>query len=41
MDWFSWLIVNFFAIGLMWMVVFAAIKANALGKKIGQGVQNF
>ena len=41
MDWFSWLIVNFFAIGLMWMIVFAAIKANALGEKIGGGVQSF
>ena len=33
--------VNFFAIGLMWMVVFAAIKSNTLGEKIGGGIETF
>lgn len=41
MDWFSWLMVNFFAIGLMWMIVFAAIKANKIGEGVGQKVQDF
>jgi hypothetical protein len=33
--------VNFFAIGLMWMIVFAAIKANKIGEGVGQKVQDF
>ena len=41
MDWFSWLMVNFFAIGLMWMIVFAAIRANELGKSVGSTVEDF
>lgn len=41
MDRFSRLIVNFFGIGLMWMIVFAAIKANKIGEKVGQKVQDF
>lgn len=41
MDWFSWLMVNFFGIGLMWMIVFAAIKANEIGKTVGEKVQKF
>lgn len=41
LDWFSWLLLNCFAIGLMRMVLFAAIKANALGEVIGQKVQDF
>ena len=41
MDWFSRLMVNFFAIGLMWMIVFAAIKANEIGKWAGQKIQDF
>lgn len=41
MDWFSWLMVNFFAIGLMWMIFFAALKANELGKSIGSKVESF
>jgi hypothetical protein len=41
MDRFSWLMVNFFAIGLMWMIVFAAIKANEIGKVVGPRVQKF
>ena len=40
-DRFSRLIINLFAIGLMRMVFFAAIKANKLGEKIGGGVQSF
>lgn len=41
MDRFSWLMVNFFAIGLMRMIFFAALKANALGKEIGGKVESF
>ena len=41
LDRFSWLIVNFFAIGLLRTILFAAIKANALGEKIGGGIQEF
>lgn len=41
MDRFSWLMVNFFAIGLMWMIVFAAIKSNKIGEGIGKRVQDF
>lgn len=41
MDWFSRLMVNFFAIGLMWMVVFAAIKANVIWEKVWGKVQDF
>ena len=40
-DRFSWLMVNFFAIGLMWMLVFAAIKANKLGEAVGKPIQDF
>ena len=35
------MIVNFFAIGLLRTIVFAAIKANAIGAKIGGGIQDF
>lgn len=41
LDWFSWLVVNFFAIGLLWTILFAAIKANALGKSLGAPIQSF
>ena len=41
MDRFSRLVVNFFAIGILWTILFAAIKANALGAKIGAGIQEF
>jgi len=41
LDWFSWILINFFAIGLMWMIVFAAIKANKLGEGIWGKVQEF
>jgi hypothetical protein len=41
MDWFSWLMVNFFAIGLMRMIFFAALKSNELGKSVGGKVQSF
>lgn len=41
MDWFSWLMVNFFAIGLMRMIVFAAIKSNEIGKTVGKKVEDF
>ncbi len=40
MDRFSWLMVNFFAIGLMRMIFFAALRsAKPLGEKIGSQVQ--
>lgn len=39
MDWFSRLMINFFAIGLMWMIFFAALAANKLGKSIGGKVE--
>ncbi len=41
LDRFSWLMVNFFAIWLMRMIFFAAIKANAIGKKVWQWIQDF
>jgi len=41
LDWFSRLIVNFFAIGLLRTIVFMAIKSNSLGKAIWEKVQNF
>lgn len=41
LDRFSWLIVNFFAIGLLRTILFAAIKANALGANIGKEIQEF
>lgn len=41
MDRFSWLMVNFFAIGLMWMIFFAALKSNELGKMVGGKVESF
>lgn len=40
MDRFSWLMVNFFGIGLMWMIFFAALKANKLGESIGKKVED-
>lgn len=40
MDWFSWLMINFFAIGLMWMIFFAALKSNELGKSVGGKVED-
>ncbi|MFA6255892.1 MAG: hypothetical protein WC606_01790 [Candidatus Absconditabacterales bacterium] len=43
-DWFSWFMINLFAIGLMRMIVFAAIKANVIGEKIAggeKGIQKF
>ena len=39
MDRFSWLRVNFFAIGLMRLIFFAAMKSNELGKSIGGQVE--
>ncbi|MEI8008048.1 MAG: hypothetical protein WCI00_00965 [bacterium] len=39
MDRFSWLMVNFFAIGLMRMIFFAAMRSNELGKTIGGQVE--
>lgn len=41
MDRFSRLMVNFFAVGLMWMIFFTAIKANAIWEKVGARVQEF
>jgi len=41
MDRFSRLMINFFAIALLWMIVFAAIKASALGEKIGGTIESF
>ena len=41
MDRFSRLMVNFFAVGLMRMIFFTAIKANAIGEKVGARVQEF
>ncbi len=41
LDRLSRLIVNFFAIGLLRTILFAAIKANALGEAIGKQVQDF
>lgn len=41
MDRFSWLLINFFAIALLWMIVFAAIKSNKLGEKIWWGIETF
>lgn len=41
LDRFSWLIVNFFAIGLLWTIVFAAIKSNSLGKAVGEPIEKF
>ncbi|MCX6823642.1 MAG: hypothetical protein NT085_00745 [candidate division SR1 bacterium] len=41
MDRFSWLMINFFAIGLMRMIFFAALKANALREGVGKKVQDF
>lgn len=41
LDWFSRLIVNFFAIALLWTIVFAAIKANAVWAGIGKTIQDF
>ena len=41
MDRFSWLMINFFAIGLMRMIFFAALEANKLGEKIGGEVEKF
>ena len=41
MDRFSWLMINFFAIGLMRMIFFAALKASKLGEEIGGKVESF
>ncbi len=41
MDRFSWLMVNFFAVGLMRMIFFAALKASKLGESIGWWVEKF
>lgn len=41
LDWFSRLVVNFFAIWLLRTIVFAAIKSNKIGEKIGGGIQKF
>ena len=41
LDRFSWLVVNFFAIGLMRMILFAAITASSLGKALGAPIQSF
>ncbi len=40
MDWLSWMMVNFFAIGLMRMIFFASMQANELGKAIGGKVES-
>ena len=41
MDRFSWLMINFFAVGLMRMIFFAALSASKLGKEIGWKVESF
>jgi hypothetical protein len=41
LDRFSWLIVNLVAVGLLWAVLFAAIKANSLGKQFAEPIQKF
>ncbi len=40
MDWFSRLMVNCFAIGLMWMIFFAALKSNELWKAVWGKVED-
>ncbi len=41
LDVFSWLIVNFFAIALMWSVVFAALKTSKVTEKIVSWIDHF
>jgi|GEM_PF-3824085 len=41
LDVFSWFLVNMVGIGLMRGIVFAAIKSNSIGEKIGGQVQTF
>lgn len=41
LDRLSWMVVNFFAIGLLRTILFAAIKANSLGDRIQKNVQTF
>lgn len=39
LDSFSWMLLNFFAIGILWFLVFWAIKSNALGDKIWSSLE--
>lgn len=34
MDYFSWIIMNLFGIGLMWFAVMAALKTSELTKEV-------
>jgi hypothetical protein len=35
------MIVNFVAVGFIWVLLFAAIRANSLGKAIGEPIRKF
>ena len=38
-DYFGWLIMNFFGIGMMWFVVMAALKSSEFTSKIAGSLQ--
>lgn len=41
-DVFSWMIVSFCGIGMMWFILFAAIKASGtIGESVGKSVETF
>jgi hypothetical protein len=41
-DLFSWMIVSFCGIGMMWFILFAAIKASGtIGESVGKSVETF
>lgn len=40
-DWFSWLLLSFCGIGIMWFLVFAAVKAGDVTDQVASGIQKF
>jgi len=40
-DWFSWMIISFCGIGIMWFLLFAAIKASGTIWKVWDSIKNF
>jgi hypothetical protein len=38
-DYFSWIIMNLFGIGMMWFIVMAALKSSELTKGVAEGVE--
>ena len=39
-DYFSWMIMNLFGVGLMWFAVMAALKSSQFTEGVAKGVQD-